>query len=227
MARARIGKGTRTALGKLDRIADIMGLKRKNKIHIEGVHAEVRSLSRSEQRGFSGQPPLVKRISRERLVPGYTTAIGIAKLLYPKNFPKIVACDLKNRKIIYSERVFLGKRSQKGIEAADKPGGFRSKAFRKHARSIKEKARAEAVRIGEESGINVITILTNVGFSRRGKNLVFFEVGSINIPMLEERINSMSERRPGEKLRKKQAVLLLDMLKKEAKGKDIIYTHEW
>jgi hypothetical protein len=190
--------------------------KKKGNSLIEGDHAAIMPLGKKEKREFRGHPELLKRAAKTKTPRTYTAAMCIASLLYPKNFPKIVASGL-DRKTTYSLKVAVDKQSKIGIQAYYAPGN--QPKYAKHSKRLAPWIVKKWRQIKEESGIIVNTKAVNAATTKRG-SLVFFEVLYIHLPLLEKRISSMRE-----STRKRQAIALLNLLKREAKGRDSILVH--
>ena len=188
------------------------------RVNITGEHAAVRSLSQKEKHklGFKGFPHLVKRTVREKSNPAYSTAMSMAHLLFPSHFPRLVASGTDKRSV-FLEAVPLNRTSRKGINgfyedmAADKN-------FLKHRSKVKEEINVLA-REFSKAGILINRFETNVGRTPKG-NLVFFEVGAINVRELKKYVEALPN---GHK--KKQAAELLGYLEKIAEGNQIIHVH--
>ncbi|MCX6803540.1 MAG: hypothetical protein NTY48_03135, partial [Candidatus Diapherotrites archaeon] len=146
-------------------------------------------------------------------------------LLYPKNFPLIIASGVEKEhrphgettsRVTYSKKVPLTLESQNVIE---KYYLYKSTTFHyftafenKHYYKVFQ----QAERIFEESGIHPNSQMMNVGLRRKGNRprFVFFEVSWINIPKLHKFIRAMPESNSAQKLRKKQAMELFEFIKK-------------
>ncbi|MFH1256914.1 MAG: hypothetical protein V1494_06520 [Candidatus Diapherotrites archaeon] len=183
---------------------------KRRKIRISAGHSMVESLGWLERKRFKRGFEIVRRVSDEKLSSVYTSAFCLANLLYPKEFPKIIASGL-DKHTTYSKRVYLDNLSQKGIEAQYSFMDIGGK-FGMHAEAIKEAAEKRAKEIMDESGIEVDKRAFNVGCRADGKGIAFFAIKKINLPRLEIRIrNSM---RAGTE--KKQALAMLQQLKKNS-----------
>jgi len=199
---------------------------------IFGEHATVKSLGRRQRpRGFPRRVLVVERNQGRNLTQAYSVAMTLASLLYPKNFPQQLASGL-DRKTTYSKRVVLGKRSQKGIEGFYKNINkghypFSNTDFRIHRELVSEKAEKEAQKIEQESGIVINSAEMNVGLEKKRGNIVFFEVGYLEIPKLKEKIESLPERNEQQRLIKKQARSLFEYLEKLQlkKGSNVLGVH--
>jgi len=188
------------------------------KIRIRSDEAEVRTLGRSAKKRFKGHPELVRRVSYKKHMPGHSLAKSIAWLLYPEHFPKPVASGT-DRRTGYTERVVLDSQSQKGIEGWY-DGNFI--AYKNHNARVITNASLKQEEILDESGISANSIPMNVGVTKKGK-LMFFEVVKIFPGKLEKKILAMPEATGQESLRKKQALELLQGIKKIAGGKKEIW----
>lgn len=199
------------------------------KINILGDHAEVRSLRKNEQKrlGFSPKPEIVVRRAHRQVNLKYSAAMTIAHLLYPRHFPEHLGSGL-SPETTYSKRIYLTKKSQKGIDSLDSRklsfGDRLLQAYRKHLKDIGNEAKKMSENILKESGINADAYSSNVG-RRASGHLVFFEVENINLQVLEKKINSLPGGSPTQELKKKQAMELFNFLKKHSDGYATVDVH--
>lgn len=207
-------------------------LAKRKDFRISGEHAFVNSFGKDfskEERIAFKRRRIVKRVSKRELPKAYSIALCIANLLYPKNFPKIIASGI-DKKTTYSKRIHLSDGSQKGINAFYKDreiartvGGryknpWRGIAFLRHEKNVAEKITKIAGKIESESGIRVNYLAVNVG--EKGKEIVFFEVFSIDSLRLKQKIGSLRE-----SLKKKQLLELFEELEKHCARPTLVLTH--
>lgn len=174
-------------------------------------------------------------IAKNSSVPAsYSVAMTLANLLFPNNFPKIIATGLKDTNAqhsntIYTKLVPLKKESLRGIESfyeeRSKGNGFEafhndsdfSRYYKKYGSDIQK----ISDKISAKSGLQINDSTMNVGV-RKGikKNFVFFELDGVDLRKLGAFIQKLPASTPQQSLKKKQAVALFDfLLKQKQKGK--------
>ncbi|MFH1257021.1 MAG: hypothetical protein V1494_07070 [Candidatus Diapherotrites archaeon] len=124
-----------------------------------------------------------------------------------------------DKKTTYSKKVELKEESQKGIEDAYRFLGSKE-IFYKHSEEVKTEAEELSKKIFNKSGILANFNEINVGRRKEGRALIFFEVEVVYVPRLGRKINSMPNG-----LKKKQALALFELIKKEAGSKELIQVH--
>ncbi|MDD5148102.1 MAG: hypothetical protein PHH08_01410 [Candidatus ainarchaeum sp.] len=189
------------------------------RLSIEGDHAKVELLSRRRQKklGFRPEPRLVKRVSGKRLRFAYSLGMSLAHVLFPKNFPEIVASG-RGRKTTYSAAIELDAKSQAAINDWY-AFHMRTANFVLHEKRLKRMGIDEKADALNSCGIIVNKKPMNVGVTQKG-SLVFFEVVNVNVQLLEAKIRVLPE-----SLKKKQAARLLSALKKIYNGQNEIFVH--
>ncbi|MDD5163355.1 MAG: hypothetical protein PHD95_04060 [Candidatus ainarchaeum sp.] len=209
------------------------------RISIRGDHARVKTLSRRRHSrlGFDPEPRIVQRKSKKILVRSYSVAMALAHILYPENFPKLVASSL-DRKTTFSEQVQTNKNSHKAVKSFYRRLPYRKaldsvfprlrvlkdlkynpRKYRAHEEKVKQNAIPLADEVLSESGIEINPKAMNIGFAKNGSP-VFFEITGIYPKVLRKKIESMQE-----SLEKKQAMQLLEAIEAEAKGNVLIFVH--
>lgn len=180
--------------------------------------------------------PIIMRIDRPRSPnpQGYSLAHTLANLFYPKIFPKMLATGIVGHhrrrrtgyKTTYTKKVNLTKESEEAIDkfySGDR-GWRKPDAYDKYEASIKKEAYEFANKLYRKSGIEANHIPVNVGRSTKG-NLVYFEISRIQVPLALEFAQKMPEHTPMQKLRKKQALVLVEDLQKLADRNGWVKTH--
>ena len=179
-----------------------------------------------------------KHLKKGQYVPAsYSAAMSLANLLFPKNFPQIIATGLKRRNqqhssISYSKLVPLTQESQKGIESFygevlnKKPKSVKGTKYNEHSKKISQKLFETSMKI-EESGIVLNNSPMNVGVRKSiGKELVFFEIGGIDLKKLHRYIRKLPQTTKAQKLTKDQAWVLFKFLKTQPVEADgLVHTH--
>lgn len=206
---------------------------RRNKVSINGEHSRVRSLDplRAKGLGFRNRW-IVKRKARERLPKSYSASMCLANLLYPNHFPRTVASGL-DRKTTFSEHVEVSERSKRAIKlvyrrVGNNPLAFLMRGFdnlrpgappfRRHEKQVRLEAEPIRDAIRNESGIRANITPMNVGF--RGRLPFFFEISSINLFKLRDKIVSLPEGR-----KKKQALRLFELIQADSSEDGIVRPH--
>lgn len=201
-------------------------------LRIEADHAFVESLRPEERGKFRQKRPMVKRVEKKQLPEGYSAAMTLASLLYPRIFPRQLASGL-DRKTTFSKRIILDAPSQNAIEVsyAERKrmiaaGRFDSvpTEFVAHNFDVEQEAAALRERIMAESGIMISKHALNFGRDRNYR-LVAFEVSSIDLERLKARVRGLPEGTGRQKLLKKQAFSLFEHLKGLAKGEKVLKVH--
>jgi hypothetical protein len=186
---------------------------RRVRFGIRGDHAQVSFLRQSRQRkeGFPDRPQIIKRTARAEVPAVHTAAQMLAHLLFPANFPRIVAS--KDRKTHFSEAVDLTPASLRGIKGyyANKDrhriaDETRFKRYRQHRRRIEERMDQKSMEL-ENAGFSVNAFAMNTGETKKG-DIVFFEVLEVHLPTVTRQVRSLPEGPT-----KKQALALLETLK--------------
>ena len=179
-----------------------------------GEHARVRSLTAMQKRalGFRASREIVQRktlkeIKRE---PTYSPAMTLAHILYPNNFVNQIGTQIRitksGKKLVVKPIATLSERVDPDMMAVY------------NTREVNTLAR----KIESESGIVVNRYGMNVGWVRDGKakQLVFFELGKIDMRKLRKRVVAMHSG-----LKKRQVFGLIKELEKyEENG--FVYPHE-
>ena len=237
------------------------------KINIKCEHANVRTLGFFEQGKVFAQKPVEKKFSKrvvqifrdavrsrkelgkivlrkqhgeKSILPAsYSSAMSLANLLFPNNFPRIIATGLKEQSnlhssVVYSKLVPLKKESQRGINSfytnrMQRRGlNFLETPYHKYSVANKTSIR-EVARKLEESGLVINDALMNVGISQNGakKSFVFFEVSGIDLFKIRKYINALPTSTASQKLLKAQAERLVSFIEsQEANGPDMrVNTH--
>ncbi|MBU0636448.1 hypothetical protein KKE06_05470 [Candidatus Micrarchaeota archaeon] len=205
------------------------------RIKIVGDHATVTSVSWKEQSRMGQRIPLVRRNARHSQSPQEELALGIAHILYPQQFPKLIASGINPKTGQFSNTTFLKqikltRTSQKGIETfynisrtahtiSPKKWKRDIAKFRRHSERVQKRAKELASKIAQESGIQANWKPMNVGEKPNGE-LVFFEVPRVNLEQLEKRIRAMPNG-----THKDSGLEILEKLKKSSQGKKEIRTH--
>ncbi len=167
----------------------------------------------------------------------YSSSMSLAHLLFPNNFPKMIATGLKKPAlphsiITYSKLVPLTQESQKGIDSfyIDIRKNRVADAWKVpyHAYSTKyyTQMRNAASKI-EESGLLLNDQPMNVGIRNVNgkKEFVFFEVDEINLPKLALHVQKLPQKTGEQKLAKAQARALLDFIKTQPHKGEKISVH--
>ncbi|MEI7961045.1 MAG: hypothetical protein WCI04_01800, partial [archaeon] len=153
---------------------------------------------------------------------GYSLGHSLAHIFYPHNFPKIIASGTHGNstqskfRVTYSKKINLTEESQKGIE------GFYKKNlecndgvahYEAHQKKLGDSAFCLADKIYQESGVFPNPRAMNAGKSKKNK-IVYFEINFVYLPRAISFVEKMPKNTPAQKLRKKQATVLLEELKK-------------
>ncbi|MBI5554069.1 MAG: hypothetical protein HY917_05010 [Candidatus Diapherotrites archaeon] len=207
---------------------------------IHADHASVSFLPSSHAKELFGKTGIVARWDHyprfswvHKITPRYSTAMSIAWLLYPREFPKPIAYSLDGA-IAYSKRVPLTAQSEQGIRNFYDPLWPRTidplegsmSSFFLHNDHVSDKALNRAKTLYQNSGLLVNVKPMNVGERRNGKP-VFFEVTKVSIPVLERRISLLPNQTPNQRIRKAQLLSLLEELRKWANGEPIVSVHDF
>lgn len=231
-------------------------------ISIRGEHASVRTLSAIQQakrfgKATTSKLQLAKQVIATKMKEGtlvrrkhikkgyyvpasYSAAMSLANLLFPKNFPQIVATGLKTKtqkhsNVTYTKFIPLTKESQKGIESfyddvLNKKFrmffNFEKTKYNKYPKKVNPKIAEISKRIGE-SGIVLNDYPMNVGVRRAiGNEFIFFEVGAVDLKKLHRYIRKLPQATEKQKLTKSQAWALFEFLKTQPVESDgLIHTH--
>ena len=228
------------------------------KISIKGEHSMVRSQGAFEQAGLFGTKPpekkpvkrflqLIKDAAKTRKITGhvvqrehtsvkrripasYSSAMTLAHLLYPKNFPKIIATGTKLAKELHSQITYtqyspLTRQSQLGINSFYYWRSGAGDAYHKHKTQNKKAIQAAYKEI-KQSGIFANKKAMNVGISKSdAKTPVFFEVTGIYLPRLKVTIQNLPANNEEQRRTKRQAQLLLKFLEKQPNVSGLLHTH--
>ncbi len=221
------------------------------KINIKGEHSNVRTLGFFEQGKMFATKPASKIVSKQILqrikdavksrrelgrvvrrkqhkgntiLPAsYSAAMNLANLLFPKNFPKLIATGLResgnpHALVTYSKQIPLTRESQQGIDSfytnrIQRRGlNFIKTSYGKYADANKASIREVARKI-EESGLVINDLVMNVGIRKGlGKEFVFFEVSGIDLPQIRKYVNNLPQKTDSQKLLKSQAENLLSFI---------------
>ncbi len=193
---------------------------------ILGDHARVTKLSKRKARTmFRTKREVIQRTSVVRTPKGYSIAMNLANLLFPRNFPKIFCTSLKkpselHASTTYSHRKRLTPESEKAINAyyqADITIGYAP-----YIEKYKHRINKMDDKIFEQTGIQVNPMFMNVGRTKR--SFVFFEVESINVEKLRSFIENLPTNTPKQALIKRQAqelFLELEKMEREPGGQTI------
>jgi hypothetical protein len=164
----------------------------------------------------------------------YSSAMSLANLLFPKNFPRIIATGLKEEgnlhsSIVYSQLVPLTRESQRGIECHYSNSMQRRglTPFQKHSASNKNSI-LEATKRIEESGLFINPASMNVGIRENGaqKSFVFFEVEGIDLFKIKKYINNLPVTTDSQKLLKAQAERLVGFIESQkSNNSNLVGTH--
>jgi len=193
---------------------------RRRRFSIRGDHAKVNTLSKSKKKklGFSGRQRIVQRAAESRLPVSYSAALCLANLLYPRNFPRLMASGL-DKKTTFSRLVEIDKPSQKAINSFYRRR-YDSAQYKHHEINVNSEATHNVwLKIKKESGISINWGAMNIGF--RNKNPVFFEIHLIDLKKLNSKILALPEGK------KKQLAMSLFKMLEEAdySGNNTIYPH--
>ena len=202
-------------------------LQNARRLYIAGEHASTHQLDGKWKKKIFKRKlkyPIIMRTARHTSPNPRLYSIGhsLAHLLYPKNFPKILASGLPGHspqgsfRITYSKKAKLTKESQSGIEGYYKSqigSANGAKDYSLHVAGIIRKAENLAFRIYQESGLSFNSLTMNTGKSVK-KNVIYFELDNIYLPRTISFVEKMPQETPAQKLRKKQAYALLEALGK-------------
>jgi len=238
------------------------------RINIKGEHAIVRTLGLSEQAKMFGLTPpekksslkmlqfaraaerirkregrIVKRthVAKDSIVPAsYSAALSLANLLFPNNFPKIIATDLKKSNSVhsnttYSKQVILTKESQRGIdsfyEERAQGNGFIAHHNNSDFSNYYKKNHLEIQKISDkisaETGLEINDGAMNVGITKKGSksHFVFFELDGIDFGKLNNYIQKLPAQTIQQKIKKRQAELLFNLLDSQKPKNKILSVH--
>jgi hypothetical protein len=225
------------------------------KLKIKAEHAKVRTLGFFEQgKLFASKPPenkvskravqLFREAERSRkeigrivrrqqhkknasLPASYSSAMSLANLLFPNNFPKVIATGLKEKgnlhsSVVYSQLVPLTRESQRGIESfyhnRKQTRGliFFKTPFEKYSVANKDSFHKVAEKIGE-SGLLINYNPMNVGIRENSakKSFVFFEVFGVDLFKIKKYINKLPVSTDSQKLLKAQAERLVSFIESQ------------
>jgi len=200
---------------------------------ILGDHARVRALRKREQQKlhFKNKKRVIERESYDPPRTGYSLAMSLANVLYPRNFPKLIATSTKkpseaHATKTYSELVQLDPKSQRGITNfynAKKINVPNLKAYARHRARVYKQSTTVSRKIFETTGIDANMLEMNVGRTKR--NTVFFELEQINIPKLVMHIRLLPENTLRQRLTKKQALGLITSLEKSPRKGSWLKVH--
>ncbi|MFH1587191.1 MAG: hypothetical protein ABID38_05005 [Candidatus Diapherotrites archaeon] len=182
----------------------------KRKLDIVGDHARTRELNAKEKRLFKGRPRMVARVSKKKLMPVYSAAMTVANLLYPKNFPEMIASKRGKSgmaRTTYANRVFIGREDQANIETYYTT---KNEKFKESMKELDPGAKKLCDKIFLESGIHLNRKKMNVG-RIANRDLVSFEVAFVKIPRLRDFIKRMPFG-----IKRKQATRLLKVIEEYA-----------
>ena len=201
-------------------------------LRIHADHADVYTLHGGAQKRIFKKPLGFQVVKRKSTVPNpksYSRAMTLAHVLWPNNFPRILASGTKlsgeaHSKVTYSKRVRLTDHSEAAIHEnyEHKKLPHEKVLYKEHDRMLQKHVHTLEERLAQ-NGVFINYKSMNVGKTKKG--FVFFEVGMVNVILLSKYIRTLGEKTSAQRLQKKQALQLVESLKNEADPFGFVVTH--